>query len=135
MSRAERKRLEEFSRMKSGNLTLVQASELLGLSDRQTKRVGSQYGVDGTAGLVRRSRGRASNRQPVARALAWHVDRHSVYRAEHEATPAELLANQTPETQFGRALRKLGVRLILARSPQAKGRVERMNGTLQDRLV
>ena len=38
MSRAERKRLEEFSRMKSGNLTLVQASELLGLSYRHTQR-------------------------------------------------------------------------------------------------
>ena len=38
-------------------------------------------------------------------------------------------------TQFGRAMRELGVELILANSPQAKGRVERMNGTLQDRLV
>lgn len=39
------------------------------------------------------------------------------------------------ETQLGRALRELGIELILAHSPQAKGRVERCFGTLQDRLV
>ena len=37
--------------------------------------------------------------------------------------------------EIGRAMQALGVELILARSPQAKGRVERMNGVLQDRLV
>ena len=40
-----------------------------------------------------------------------------------------------PLTQFGRGMRQLGVELIFANSPQAKGRVERTNGTLQDRLV
>src|ERR1039458_2279263 len=44
-------------------------------------------------------------------------------------------AGQGPQTQFGRAMAQLGVELILANSPQAKGRVERMNGVLQDRLV
>ncbi|MGH7801285.1 MAG: ISNCY family transposase, partial [Thermodesulfobacteriota bacterium] len=38
-------------------------------------------------------------------------------------------------TQFGRACQKLGIRIITAKSPQAKGRVERSNGTYQDRLV
>src|SRR6185503_7097828 len=42
---------------------------------------------------------------------------------------------EEPQTQFGRAMKQLGVELILARSPQAKGRVERRNGLLQDRLV
>ena len=42
---------------------------------------------------------------------------------------------QEPQTQFGRAMETLAVELILANSPQAKGRVERMNGVLQDRLV
>ena len=42
---------------------------------------------------------------------------------------------ESPLTQFGRAMKVLGVELILANSPQAKGRVERCNGTLQDRLV
>jgi hypothetical protein len=48
---------------------------------------------------------------------------------------AEQLAGKEPQTQFGRAMKQLGVELILANSPQAKGRVERMNGVLQDRLV
>ena len=38
-------------------------------------------------------------------------------------------------TQFGRAMRELGVTQVFAHSPEAKGRVERANGTFQDRLV
>ena len=64
-----------------------------------------------------------------------YVDRDSIYRCEGEASVAEQLAGQEPQTQFGRAMAQLGVELILAHSPQAKGRVERMNGVLQDRLV
>jgi hypothetical protein len=63
------------------------------------------------------------------------VDRDSIYRCEREATVAEQIAGQEPRTQFGRAMEQLGVELILAQSPQAKGRVERRNGLLQDRLV
>jgi molybdenum-dependent DNA-binding transcriptional regulator ModE len=66
---------------------------------------------------------------------ALYVDQHGIYRADREATTHEILAGKEPQTQFGRAMAELGVELILARSPQAKGRVERMNGTLQDRLV
>jgi transposase-like protein len=66
---------------------------------------------------------------------ALYVDQHGIYRADREATKEEILAEKEPQTQFGRAMGELGVELILARSPQAKGRVERMNGTLQDRLV
>lgn len=262
MSRKERKRLEAFGRVKAGDLTLVAASGLLGLSYRQAKRAWSRYQSEGDAGLVHRLRGRASNRQPpeqlrpqvlalyreqyadygptlAAECLAkedglvvsvttlrrwlfqaglwerrrkrqphrrrrprrerlgelvqmdgshhdwfegrrgwavlmvmiddatgrvtagfyenesWassadlfqryvrchglprglYVDQHSIYRPAHEPTNSELLDNNPAETQFGRALRQLEVELILARSPQAKGRVERMNGTLQDRLV
>jgi transposase len=64
-----------------------------------------------------------------------YVDRDSIYRCEGEPSVAEQLAGQEPQTQYGRAMRQLGVELILAHSPQAKGRVERMNGVLQDRLV
>ena len=64
-----------------------------------------------------------------------YVDRDSIYRCEGVASLAEQLAGKAPQTQFGRAMEQLGVELILAHSPQAKGRVERMNGTLQDRLV
>jgi hypothetical protein len=64
-----------------------------------------------------------------------YVDRDSIYRCEGEPSVAEQLAGKPPQTQFGRAMEALGIQLILANSPQAKGRVERMNGTLQDRLV
>lgn len=64
-----------------------------------------------------------------------YVDRDSIYRCEREATVAEQVAGVEPQTQFGRAMKELGVELILANSPQAKGRVERRNGLFQDRLV
>jgi len=64
-----------------------------------------------------------------------YVDRDSIYRCEGGASIAEQLAGKAPQTQFGRAMEALGIKLILAHSPQAKGRVERMNRTLQDRLV
>lgn len=276
MSGKERKRLEVFGRVKAGSMNLLEASEVLKLSYRQTKRAWSRFQEQGDHGLVHRSRGRPSNRQAQrstkARAMelyreryadygptlaaeclgkedgvevkvttlrrwllsaglwqrkrkrrvhrrrrdrrahcgellqldgshhdwfegrrlasqaacareipyagwavlmvmiddatgrvfarfyeneSWHsaadvftqyasgqglprglyVDQHSIYRADRDATGDEILADQSPETQFGRAMRELDVELILARSPQAKGRVERMNGTLQDRLV
>jgi hypothetical protein len=272
MSVVERRRLEVFGRVRSGDLGLLEASELLGVSYRQAKRIWSRFQQEGDVGLVHRGRGRPSNRQSesglkeqvlalyrsqysdygptlAAECLAqedrvcvrvstlrrwlvsaglwerrrkrrahrrrrdrrehlgelvqmdgshhdwfegrrrpsrlggayagwavlmvlvddatgqvyarfyenesWesaadvfqryvsreglprglYVDQHGIYRADREATKAEILAGKEPETQFGRAMRELGVELILARSPQAKGRVERMNGTLQDRLV
>lgn len=55
-----------------------------------------------------------------------YVDQHSIYR--NDAAPGV-------PTQFGRAMAQLQVELILARSPQAKGRVERRNRVFQDRLV
>jgi hypothetical protein len=64
-----------------------------------------------------------------------YVDRDSIYRCQGVASIAEQLAGKLPQTQFGRAMEQLGIKLILANSPQAKGRVERMNGVLQDRLV
>lgn len=69
----------------------------------------------------------------VPRAL--YVDRDSIYRCDRQATVQEELRGESPLTQFGRAMKLLTVELILANSPQAKGRVERCNGTLQDRLV
>ncbi len=64
-----------------------------------------------------------------------YVDRDSIYRCEGPGTIEEQLAGKRPQTQFSRAMGQLGVELILANSPQAKGRVERQNGVLQDRLV
>lgn len=64
-----------------------------------------------------------------------YVDRDSIYRCERVATVKEQLAGEEPQTQFGRAMKQLGVEVILANSPQAKGRVERRNAVFQDRLV
>jgi hypothetical protein len=68
--------------------------------------------------------GRWVKRYGIPRSI--YADRHSIYRDEdHPEKP----------TQYGRAMKELSVELLAAYSPQAKGRVERMNGTLQDRLV
>jgi len=66
---------------------------------------------------------------------ALYVDRDSIYRTERQPSLREQLADEQPLTQFGRAMKELGVQVQLAYSPQAKGRVERRNGLLQDRLV
>lgn len=66
---------------------------------------------------------------------ALYPDRDSIYFCTREACLEEQLANVGPETQFARAMRELGVELIPAYSPQAKGRVERRHGLFQDRLV
>ncbi len=69
--------------------------------------------------------------------LALYVDCDSIYRVNDE--PARQQARESgrnlPLTQFGRAMRQLHVGMIFAGSPQAKGRVERVNRTFQDRLV
>lgn len=64
-----------------------------------------------------------------------YVDKDSIYKTTRDASVDEQVAEQAPLTQFGRAMQDLCVRLILAHSPQAKGRVERRNGVFQDRLV
>jgi transposase len=67
--------------------------------------------------------------------LALYVDRDSIYRPGRDRTVEEELAGDPARTQFGRAMAELGVELICANSPQAKGRVERRNAVFQDRLV
>ena len=67
--------------------------------------------------------------------LSLYVDKHSTFNINREATIEEGLKDQKPLTQYGRAMEDLRIELILAHSPQAKGRVERLFETLQDRLV
>ncbi len=67
--------------------------------------------------------------------LAIYADKHSAYRSPAEPTVEGQLAGTKPRSQFGQALGELGVELIAAHSPQAKGRVERLFQTLQDRLI
>jgi transposase len=67
--------------------------------------------------------------------LALYSDRHDIFHARREPTIIEQLANRRPLTQFGRAMEELGIHISKAYSPQAKGRIERLWGVLQDRLV
>lgn len=67
-----------------------------------------------------------SHVEMYGRPLAYYSDKHSIFRSTKE---------NGEETQYGRALKELEIDLICASSPQAKGRVERANKTLQDRLV
>jgi Winged helix-turn helix len=64
------------------------------------------------------------------RPVALYTDRHSIFEPQDKGR-----ALPGAETQFGRACRELGIELIRAHSPQAKGRVERSFGTAQDRWV
>ena len=64
-----------------------------------------------------------------------YTDRHTTYKSPKEPTIEDELANREPQSQFERALEELGVDFIHANSPEAKGRVERVFKTLQDRLV
>ena len=65
--------------------------------------------------------------------LKLYVDWKNLYK--RSANAQERVRGEEPITQFGRMCTKLGIELIAANSPQAKGRVERMHGTHQDRLV
>lgn len=69
------------------------------------------------------------------RPLAFYVDKDSIYKINRQATIDEELRDAQPLTQFTRAMGELGIEVITANSPQAKGRVERGHGTHQDRLV
>lgn len=74
--------------------------------------------------------------QRYGRPLAHYTDKHSIFRHRSGAAALpEQLRGEEALSQFGRALKELGIEWIAAHSPQAKGRIERLFGTLQDRLV
>ena len=69
--------------------------------------------------------------------LALYHDRHGIFERSALEGPGTLeaqLLGEEPTTQFGRLLKELGIRSIASRSPQAKGRIERLFKTFQDRL-
>ena len=67
--------------------------------------------------------------------LSVYLDKHSTYKSTAKPTLEEQLQGHEPMSQFERALVELGVQVIHADSPQAKGRIERLFGTFQDRLI
>lgn len=90
-------------------------------------RLGDEESIWAAAGVLRQWIGK------YGVPLALYVDWRNVY--VREPSEKELLHGKTPVTQFGRMCQKLDIRIIAANSPQAKGRVERGNGTHQDRLI
>lgn len=69
------------------------------------------------------------------RPLALYTDKNSLFVTSRRPEREEQLRDTPARTQFGRALAELDIEWIAAHSPQAKGRIERLFGTLQDRLV
>ena len=64
-----------------------------------------------------------------------YLDKHTTYKSNKKQTIEDELNDLEPLSQFGRALEELGVNIIYANSPQAKGRIERLFNTFQDRVV
>ncbi|HXN24085.1 MAG TPA: ISNCY family transposase [Candidatus Dormibacteraeota bacterium] len=90
-------------------------------------RMGEQETIWAAVGVLRGWIGKYG----VPQAL--YTDWKNVYK--RQPSERERLRGQAPTTQFGRMCERLGIRIIAASSPQAKGRVERNNGVHQDRLV
>jgi transposase len=90
-------------------------------------RLGKEETIWAAAGVLRAW----IEKYGVPRAL--YTDWKNVYK--RKATPAEQLRGEVPATQFGRMCQRLEIRIIAASSPQAKGRVERIHGVHQDRLI
>ena len=64
-----------------------------------------------------------------------YIDKHAAYKSKKKPSIEDELSNKDPMTQFTRAMEELGVEVIYANSPQAKGRIERLFNTFQDRLI
>ena len=108
-------------------------ASLMVMIDDATNRTYAQFFEEETTAAAMTVFWEYVKRYGLPRAV--YVDRHSIYKTTRDSTVDETLADNPTLTQFGRAMRELGVDLILAHSPQAKGRVERRHGVFQDRLV
>jgi len=64
-----------------------------------------------------------------------YMDNHSTYKAQAKPTIEDELAGRKPLSQFERGVKELGIKFIHAMSPQAKGRIERLFKTFQDRVI
>ena len=106
---------------------------LMGYIDDATGRgFGRFYEYEGTLPAMD-SLGRYIQRYGIP--LKVYLDKHTTYKSNGKPTVEEELTGSEPLSEFERALKELGVEVIHAHSPQAKGRVERFFRTLQDRLV
>lgn len=144
--RAPAHRQRRLARAREGEMLLLDASlhrwledrgpelTLLGFLDDATRKVlvAEFFPSEDARGYFRLLR-RLLRRSGVP--LSFYGDRHGIFvRNDDHWSIEEQLAGKRQPTQFGRALEQLGVTYIAARSPQAKGRIERLWGTFQDRL-
>ena len=107
--------------------------QLIALIDDATSRVWARLAEhDSTAENLRTLGGWL---QRHGRPVALYTDKNGLFLTSRPVQWQEQLAGQPALTQFGRALHELGIEWIPAHSPQAKGRIERLFRTLQDRLV
>jgi hypothetical protein len=106
---------------------------LMDMVDDATGRTAARMEAEETSEAAMRIVWGWIERYGIPRAL--YVDRKTVYVTEREPTVEEQLAGEAPRTAFGKACAKLGIEIIPAFSPQAKGRVERKHGVYQDRLT
>lgn len=106
---------------------------LMGFIDDATGRVfGRFYEYEGTIPAMDSFKGYI---QKHGLPLSVYLDKHTTYKSTAKASIEDQLNNRPPLSEFQRALKELGVEVIHANSPQAKGRIERLFGTFQDRLV
>jgi len=109
------------------------ACHLIALIDDATSRIWGRFSEhDTTEENLRTLQGWLRR---YGRPVAQYTDKNSIFRTNRRAAIAEQLQGEEARSQFGRALQELGIEWIAAQSPQAKGRIERLFATLQDRLV
>src|SRR6266852_8161131 len=109
------------------------ACQLIALIDDATSRMWARFTEHDTTEENLRTFGGWLRR--YGRPLAHYTDKNSIFRTTRPAAIPEQLRGEGARSQFGRALSDLGIEWIAAQSPQAKGRMERLFETLQDRLV
>lgn len=106
---------------------------LMGYVDDATGRVFARFYPSENLAAALDSFRRYSQRYGIPQSV--YLDKHTIYRSPKTPTLDDQLQGRKPQSQFERALTELGVRVIHANSPQAKGRVERLFRTCQDRLI
>ncbi len=109
------------------------ACQLIAVIDDASSRLWARFTEQDTTEENLRTLGGWLRR--YGRPLAHYTDKNSIFRMAGAAAMGEQLRGEGARSQFGRALSELGIEWIAAHSPQAKGRIERLFETLQDRLV
>jgi transposase len=109
------------------------ACQLIALIDDATSKFWARFAEHDTTEENLRTLGGWLER--YGRPVAHYTDKNSIFQAKRRADLGEQLQGKEAQSQFSRVLKELGIEWIAAHSPQAKGRIERLFETLQDRLV